>query len=273
MRVLKPVRLLLCSLSLGVIFISSDAAAPGGSSGAPATASLPPSTAGRGPVWAYGEEVHGDPWFETRGDTLYYQGKYPYYPRRPNWAALAAYRAANPDRPETEAEKAAWRVWSLAGAATKTARSEEEWFRLFTGVLDQHRDIVTKYEINGDAIMAWFAEVAAPMGTSAPRPGHYPPSAQPRRQYRDRATVRKDEEKRFWSSYRHGDWFCFGDRYTAVVPPTGHPEMVAAIDSLDALVASGLKGDALRSEIISLHLDHELEPEEFLRDLLDQAER
>ena len=224
-----------------------------------------PSTTTRGPVWAYGAEVQGEAWFEEREGVSYYQGRYQYWPRAHREEAPAALTELDPLT--AHACEVAGTVLDEASAAAGSAVTQSDWERLYTQVLEAHRDVVISYTPNGRTIAIEFANLPVKYVISCP--------VNPARSGRiasDPDSVRQTQVDRFWKFYNNGSWVFWGSDYFMVVPPIWQAKTIAAIDSVTALKNSGLQGEALTRAIVAIDIKNTaLEEDNFVRDLISEG--
>lgn len=216
-----------------------------------------PTLADRGPVWAYGTEVNGEPWFEEREGVAYYQGVYQYWPRAPRPGGTEILSVP----PEASI---AYQILSEASAASYGAKTQAEWAACYEQVLEVHRNVVISYTTTDRTITIQFAGVpfACVIGSpfSSTRSGQTAS---------DPDSTRQAQIERFWKFYNNGSWIFWGSDYFTVVPPVWQGKTIAAIDQIVALVESDLTGDALQSAINRVDVKNTaLEEDNFLRDLI-----
>ncbi|MFA5107338.1 MAG: hypothetical protein WC497_03350 [Patescibacteria group bacterium] len=222
-----------------------------------------PSTTTRGPVWAYGAEVQGEAWFEERDGVSYYQGRYQYWPRAHREEAPTALTEL--DLQTAQAYKAAGAVIDEASTAARSAATPSDWVRLYTQVLEAHRDVVISYEPGGRTIRIEFANIPIKCIIRCP----VNPPARSQQAASDSNRVRQIQVDRFWKFYNNGSWIFWGSGYFTVIHPIWQAKTIAAIDSVTALKASGLSGDALTRAIAMIDVKNTaLEEDNFLRDLI-----
>jgi hypothetical protein len=213
-----------------------------------------------GPVWAYGTEVTGEPWFEDRDGISYYHGVYQFFPRK---------QQSPPTTPPLPAPVfAAMLIYDEAGIAARRATTLSEWVRLYTEVLDAHPDVVVSYTTRGGTIGMKFADVPYTLGVNCPLDS--PVSG---RRAANPDSIRRAELDEFWHFYREGCWIIWGTDYFMLVPPARQPKTAEAINGLMAFKASGLTGAALARAIATIDIkDTALQEDGFVQDLMTPQE-
>jgi hypothetical protein len=221
---------------------------------------VPASDGPRGPVWAYGTEVPGDPWFEDRDGISYYHGVYQFFPRK---------RQPPPTIPPLPAaDLAAKQVLDEAWAAARKVTTRSEWLRLYTQVLDTHRDVVESYTRGSRGVVIEFADVPFPYSISCPID-----SPQSGRRAANPDSIRREEIDEFWHYYKEGCWIIWGVDYFMLVPPARQPKTTVAINRLMAFKASNLTGAALARAVATIDIrDTALQDHDFVRDLMTPQE-
>ncbi len=229
-------------------------------------ATEPPTEQVRGPLWAYGTEVAGEPWFDVRDGIAYYQGVVQYWPRLPREDGL-------PDPPElwpSDPFQKAHLLLTQANARAATAQTRYEWLEGWVGTLEQHRDVAEDFDIGWSEITIQFEGLPDVLVKTIPTQFPVP---QPKAVDRDEAVQQQID--RFMKKYQEGCWILIGSDYLTFVPPQRQQKTVEAIDAVNALIDQGLAGPELKEAVTSIDVqDTPLEDDsKFLRDLMAQERR
>lgn len=226
----------------------------------------PPSespVSGRGPVWANGHEVNGEPRFTVLDSVLYYLDTYRYYPLhdrkmhvRPKPAAIARFNIMEEART----------------AADQGSQTPLDWARRYLQILWAHPEIVDSCSVTDCSIEIKF--VGTPILHAIEIPQRFP-IERPRLATRDDAIRSKQDE--FLDAYNAGAWILFGGEpghaYYTFVPRGMQVQFITLVDAVRELADGGLAGDALAEAVSRLDVgDTPLGHEDFVRDLLRACE-
>ncbi len=229
-------------------------------------ATEPPTEQVRGPLWAYGTEVNGKPWFEVRDGIAYYQGVVQYWPRLPREDYYSDRLQIWPRDPF----KRAHLLMMQANAAAAAAQTRYEWLDCWVGTLELNQDIAESFEVGWAEITIQFEGLPDVFIKTIPTqfPVPQPKAGDPEE------TVQQQID-RFWKRYNEGCWILLGSDYLTFVPPQRQQKTAEAIDAVNALIDQGLTGLALKEAVASIDVENTpLEDDsKFLRDLLAQERR
>jgi len=220
-----------------------------------------PETSERGPVWAYGAEVNGEPWFDVHDGVAHYQGEVQYYPRLPledqSGAVVVEKRVRDAHNVLVAATTEANRAFTPSGYVTSYCQE-----------LDKYEgSIVTSYHVQWNEIIIRFKDWGIDYHQGIPLT--FPATQW---QGRDPGDALEEQVERFWTRYDEGNWICWGSDYFMIVPREWQQRSADAIDQVNQLIDSGLRGDALQAAVDQIDVkDTPLKEPGFLRDLLKRG--
>jgi hypothetical protein len=225
-----------------------------------------PPVPGRGPVWANGHEVHGEPRFTVRDSVLYYQGTYRYYP---------LHEATKPGPPSSDSIARCSVMAEAQAAADDSAQTPLEWARRYVEVLRAHPEVVDSCSGSDHLIEIKF--ISTPVLHAVEVPQSFPIELPDPSTFGTRDNVIQSKMNEFYDAYNAGAWILFGGEpghtYYTFIPRGLQPQFIAVLDAIQESAAGGLEGDALRqaarqSDVGDILLRHQ----DFLRDLLKACE-